>query len=467
MADFVPKIALDYIKNKKLTPAFSYKDVWHEEHAAGFTVAKALQLDVLSDLHKSVINAVEHGQSFDTFKKNLKPLLQQKGWWGRKEMTDPLTGKTVNAQLGSDRRLKTIYSVNMRGAYQKEQYDQTMKSAVHPYLMYRIGPSVNHRKDHASWDGLILPKTDPWWDSHLPPNGWGCKCYTRAVTEARLAKYKQQGVPVPPAADGTGGGTLQVKTEAPPVKYSTYINERKGTVEQVPEGVDPAFNWNQGKAGTTAAARKLAESKKNYEAAAAAKPKTIEQQFAGLDVLDVSMRGMTQEAQQEVLDTLSLIYSQIPKTKGAVTSVRINNRLKQTTLAQCHSWLGKIELNGKHYKNISALKKTYQECVDSGFHPIGTDYLAIFTHEAGHALTGFIAKRLGLTMNAFSDKLQADVLKELGLSQKDIYDNLSEYGKKNPMEFIAEGFAEFIHSKSPRPIAKKVGEKLIAFLGGI
>jgi hypothetical protein len=289
MPDFVPQIVLAYIKDKKLTPAFSYKDVWHEEHATGFTVAKAMQLDVLSDLHKSVISAVEQGQSFATFKKNIKPLLMQKGWWGKKKMTDPLTGKEMNAQLGSDRRLKTIYSVNMRSAYQKEQYEQTMKSELHPYLMYRIGPSVNHREDHKSWDGLILPKTDPWWDSHLPPNGWGCKCYTRAVSGARLARYKKDGVPVPPAADGTGGGTLAIKTEAPPVNYKTYFNERKGTFEQVPEGIDPAFNWNVGKAkADAAAAQKLAQSKKDCEAAASAKPKKetkkkLEADIAALD----------------------------------------------------------------------------------------------------------------------------------------------------------------------------------------
>jgi hypothetical protein len=274
MPGFIPKIATDYIKNKKLAPAFSYKDVWHEEHATGFTVAKAMQLDVLADLHNATIAAIEKGESFDTFKKNLKPLLQQKGWWGKKKMTDPLTGKEVNAQLGSDRRLKTIYRVNMRSAYQKEQYEQTMQSDLHPYLMYRIGPSVSHRQDHVSWDGLVLPKTDPWWDAHLPPNGWGCRCYTRAVTEARFQKYKQQGVKVPPAADGTGGGTVQIKTQAPAVKYTTYFNERKGTFEKAPEGVDPAFNWNVGKASANKAAKqKLAETQKNYEAAVAAKPK--------------------------------------------------------------------------------------------------------------------------------------------------------------------------------------------------
>jgi hypothetical protein len=39
-----------------------------------------------------------------------------------------------------------------------------------------------------------------------------------------------------------------VKTIAPEVRYKTYINKRTGRVEQVPEGVDPAFNWHVGKA---------------------------------------------------------------------------------------------------------------------------------------------------------------------------------------------------------------------------
>jgi hypothetical protein len=136
--------------------------------------------------------------------------------------------------------------------------------------MYRIGPSVHHREDHQSWDGLILPKDDPFWDSHFPPNGWGCKCHTRAVTEARKKLYEENGVPSAPKLDGSGGGNVPAKTQASPVKYKTYFNKRKGTVEQVPAGVDPALNWNQGKAGNKAAARKLEESKQNC--AAAAKP---------------------------------------------------------------------------------------------------------------------------------------------------------------------------------------------------
>jgi len=189
------------------------------------------------------------GQSFEHFKKELKPTLIKKGWWGRRTMTDPLTGRDVDAQLGSDRRLRTIYNVNLRSAYQKAQYERTMSSELHPYLMYRVGNSQKHREQHLSWDGLILPKDDPFWNNHFPPNGYGCKCFTRAVTEARKQRYESEGINVPPATDGSGGGTLRIKTEAPPDIYRNYFNERKGTIERLPKGITPGFNWNQGQTG--------------------------------------------------------------------------------------------------------------------------------------------------------------------------------------------------------------------------
>ena len=251
MADkLIPKQALDYIKNKKLHPAFSYKDVWNEEHATAFTVAKAMQLDVLSDIKGAVEKAIEKGTTFEQFKKELKPTLMQKGWWGKREMTDPLTGETITAQLGSDRRLKTIYSTNLRSAYQKGQYDRTMESDLHPYLMYRIGASVHHREQHLRWNNLIRPKDDPIWNSIFPPNGYGCKCYTVAVTQARKEKYERDGVPAyNPNTQKTV--RIPVQTTAPKPNYKNYFNERKGTLERIPEGITPGFNWNQGQTGRT------------------------------------------------------------------------------------------------------------------------------------------------------------------------------------------------------------------------
>ena len=251
MADkLIPKQALEYIKNKKLHPAFSYKDVWNEEHATAFTVAKAMQLDVLSDIKGAVEKAIEKGTTFEQFKKELKPTLMQKGWWGKRDMVDPLTGETITAQLGSDRRLKTIYSTNLRSAYQKGQYDRTMESDLHPYLMYRIGASVHHREQHLKWNNLILPKDDPLWNSIFPPNGYGCKCYTVAVTQARKEKYERDGVPAY-NPDTQKTVRLPVQTTAPKPNYKNYFNERKGTLERIPQGITPGFNWNQGQTGRT------------------------------------------------------------------------------------------------------------------------------------------------------------------------------------------------------------------------
>lgn len=247
--EIIPDAALNYIKDKKLKVAFSYKDVWNEEHATAFTVAKAMQIDVLSDIKGAVEKAIQDGHSFEHFKKDLKPTLIKKGWWGRRTMTDPLTGGEVEAQLGSDRRIKTIYDTNLRSAYQKAQYDRTMESELHPYLMYRAGNSAHHRPQHLAWDGLILPKDDPFWDTHLPPNEYGCKCFTRAVSESKKRRYERDGIKVPPKADGFGAGVIKVRTRAPAEEYKTYFNERKGFIERIPKGIAPGFAWNQGKTG--------------------------------------------------------------------------------------------------------------------------------------------------------------------------------------------------------------------------
>ena len=245
MPDVIPRVAVDCIKNKKLKPGFSYKGVWHEEHATAFTVAKAMQTDVLSDLHKAVTAAIEKGQSFESFRKNITPVLREKGWWGRKEMLDPVTGETVAAQLGSDRRLKTIYDTNMRAAFIQQRYKDIMEDDMVTHIIYRAGNSRRSREEHLAWDGLVLPKDDPWWGLHMPRKEYGCKCTIDGVDEAELRRYKTEGVPVAPRFDGTGGGRIPIKTSAPPEVYRTYVNERKHTTERVPAGVHPSFNWDQ------------------------------------------------------------------------------------------------------------------------------------------------------------------------------------------------------------------------------
>jgi uncharacterized protein with gpF-like domain len=67
------KEALAWLKSKKLTPGFDYRDVWKQEHSIGFTVAKMTQLDLLSDVKALVEDAMASGQSFAEFREVLKP----------------------------------------------------------------------------------------------------------------------------------------------------------------------------------------------------------------------------------------------------------------------------------------------------------------------------------------------------------------------------------------------------------
>ena len=169
-----PKEARDYLDGKHLRPAFDYRDVSAQEHAAGFTVAKAMELDLLRDMKAAVRQALDEGRTWRQFQKDLEPTLRKAGWWGRKEMTDRRTGETREVQLGSPRRLKIIYRSNLRAARAAGQWERAQRTkATHPFIRYGRSPSREPRQEHRAWEGTILPVDDPWWDTHWTPNGWG------------------------------------------------------------------------------------------------------------------------------------------------------------------------------------------------------------------------------------------------------------------------------------------------------
>ena len=257
----VPQEALAYFRRKKLRPSFDHRDVWREEHTSSFVVAKAMELDVLTAIRGELDTALAEGLTERQFAKNLRPTLERLGWWGKGQLLDPLTGEVRQVRLGSPRRLRTIYRTNLRtarAAGQWERIQRTKKS--HPYLLYQLGPSREHRPEHVALHGLLLPVDDPWWATHMPPNGWGCKCRVRQVSKTEADKLQRQGVRAPAPEQeldpDTGLPTgrisrarVPVRTKAPPVQMREYVNKRTGEVRQVPEGIDPGWDYNPGIAG--------------------------------------------------------------------------------------------------------------------------------------------------------------------------------------------------------------------------
>lgn len=228
-----PEEAVAYFKAKgySLPPSFDWRDVWQNAHATSFTVAKSAGFDILKDVHSAVLKVQSEGRTFDQFKKDLTPILQEKGWWGRKELLDPLTGEKSMAQLGSPRRLRIIYDTNLRmnhAAGEWAKIERTKQFA--PFLRYVAIRDGRTRPLHRRWSGTVLPVDHPWWKTHYPPNGWRCRCTTQQLSQADLDEFGYQASPDP-------------EDELIP-----WTNDRTGEVLMTPVGVDPGFAYNPGQA---------------------------------------------------------------------------------------------------------------------------------------------------------------------------------------------------------------------------
>jgi SPP1 gp7 family putative phage head morphogenesis protein len=231
-----PEEAIAYFRRKGLAEGFSWMDVWEAEHARAFTVAKAMSREILEDIRAEVDRALAEGRTLAQFREALTPVLQAKGWWGRQEATDPQTGETRPVQLGSPRRLRTIYEVNVRTAHQAGRWERIQRvKASMPYLRYTAVMDGRTRPEHRAWHGTVLPVDDPWWDVHYPPCGWNCRCTVTQMSERTLERR---------------GYAVTERPAAFPAR--PFTNRRTGEVTTVPGGIDPGWAYNVGKAGPRA-----------------------------------------------------------------------------------------------------------------------------------------------------------------------------------------------------------------------
>lgn len=232
----VEAIAAFEARHNDLRGTFSYLDVWQEEHATMFTVAKSAGFDVLTDIYTAFEKALKEGQTPEQFAKRLRPVLEEKGWWGRKPMIDPASGEVVPAQLGSARRLQTIFDANMRvshaaGAWAGFEANRRTR----PYLRYVAMQDDRTRPTHAARHNLVLPIDHPYWNFWATPCGWGCRCTMQSLSQRDIDNMIRDGV--------------ELFFEPPEDTWKNFVNRRTGQVTRVPDGIDPGWAYNPGRAG--------------------------------------------------------------------------------------------------------------------------------------------------------------------------------------------------------------------------
>ncbi|MQT39744.1 phage head morphogenesis protein [Pseudomonas sp. FSL R10-0765] len=254
-----PENAVAYMKAKGYAITWNWQEMLDQAHDQAFTVAKAMRLDLLSDIRGALETALQDGQTLAQFTKALQPVLETQGWWGKQVIVDSSGGAEM-VQLGSPRRLKTIYQTNLQSAYmagRKASMDDT--TDTHPYWRYVAILDGKTRPSHRALSGKVYRHDDPVWSAIYPPNGFNCRCRVTSLTEAAL---KRRGLTVDSSADRLQTRTVETGTNKRTGEiYTAQVTSVRTTDSDGRVAVfstDPGFNHAPGTGLAEALKRKQA-----------------------------------------------------------------------------------------------------------------------------------------------------------------------------------------------------------------
>lgn len=211
----------EFLRRKLNLPTTAWTDIYTREHDYAFVVAGANRNDLVADFRRAVERAIEDGTTLADFRKDFDRIVAQHGW---------------SYKGGRNWRSRVIYETNLRSSYMAGRYEQLQAvSAERPYWQYIHSDAVEHpRPDHEALHGLVLRADDPFWQQWFPPNGWGCQCSLRALSQRDLERLGKSGPDTAP--------------EIPMERRTIGQRSPGGPIDvEVPRGVDPGFEYIPGK----------------------------------------------------------------------------------------------------------------------------------------------------------------------------------------------------------------------------
>lgn len=166
--------AIAHFQRKIRVPTETYRDLPGQMHAKAFMVAGAVNDALLTDFQESLLKAMKEGTTLSAFRDDFDRIVKGHGWQYR----------------GSPGwRSAVIFNTNMRTSNMAGHWKRMWENReTHPYLRYVQVQRPTRRPEHTVWHGTILPIDDPWWDTHYPPNGWGCLCTAQSVSGPRMER---------------------------------------------------------------------------------------------------------------------------------------------------------------------------------------------------------------------------------------------------------------------------------------
>lgn len=176
---FAEQIAFFRGKLGRLVPTAKWTDLWQQEHDVAFMVAGAAKADLLADLAEAVDKAIADGETIQQFRRRFLEIIQRRGWAGF--TGDDRTADKPGGGKGLAWRTRVIYETNLLTSYAAGRRAQ-LEDGGYTHWMYKHSDFVQRpRPHHVALNGIVRPKDDPFWQTHYPPNGWGCRCRVLGV----------------------------------------------------------------------------------------------------------------------------------------------------------------------------------------------------------------------------------------------------------------------------------------------
>lgn len=178
-----PEAAVEYLSSRGMSIAGDWRAVAAAVRAGAFSVAGVLNGQVLDDIRQALQRALERGETYQDFLRNLRPRLQAAGWLGRWP-ADTETGEVLPGKGMTSSRLRTVFQTNLQGAYMAGRYKGMVENAdQRPFWMYVAILDSHTRPRHRALHGRVFRWDDPIWQVIYPPNGYNCRCRVRALSQ--------------------------------------------------------------------------------------------------------------------------------------------------------------------------------------------------------------------------------------------------------------------------------------------
>lgn len=207
--------AIDNLRGKLPEASVAWNSLAGPVHAKVFTVAGATSADLAGELQQALLAALNNGSTIADFRKSFDQVVQSYGW-------------TYRGSRGW--RTSVIFDNNMRSAHMAGRWQQLQANKDRrPFLQYRTAGDARVRPLHRQWNGRVYPIDDDFWQTHYPPNGWGCRCTVRAFSQADMDERN-----------------LSV-SEPIPSQTRDVVNRDGVITDRVPVGIDPGWDHNVGR----------------------------------------------------------------------------------------------------------------------------------------------------------------------------------------------------------------------------